>query len=115
MDKDLIKYLLATQEQAYRGAVEILFRQASDNIKILQLTMTDLKTSLEFTQREVENLKKELKHYKEEKMKDNLAINKLQEDLQGSKVMLKELGDRAIYMENYIRRNNLDGITSNWN
>lgn len=110
MDTDLIKALLSTQEQAYRGAVEMLFKQANDNIKAVQSTVIELTTSLEFTQREVEDLKKELKQCKEEKIKDNLTIKKLQEDLQGSKVMVKELEDRANYMEDYSRRNNLQVI-----
>lgn len=71
--------------------------------------MTELTTSLELTQREVEDLK-ELKQCKEEKTKDNLTIKKLQEDLQGSKVRVKELEDRADYIEDYSRRNNLQVI-----
>ena len=58
MDMELIKTLLSTQEQAYRGAVEMLFKQCSENMRSLQSKVNDLTTSLEFTQREVDDLKK---------------------------------------------------------
>ena len=55
-------------------------------------------------------MKKELKQCKEEKTKDKVTIMKLQEDLQESKLLVKELEDRANYMEDYNRRNNLQVI-----
>ena len=82
MDMDLIKTLLSTQEQAYRGAVDMLFKQLSDNVTVLQSTVNDLTASMEFTQREVEYLKKEFKQCKEEKLKDIEVIKKLRQDLQ---------------------------------
>ena len=85
-------------------------RQVNKNVKSLQSTMSELRSSLEFTQKDVEDMKQEAKQYKEEKKNDQEMINKLNEDLHASKKMIKELEEKMNYQEDYSRRNNLQLI-----
>ena len=50
----------------------------------IQAIVPELTRSPEFTQREVKDLKQQLKLYEHEKMKDNVMIKKLNQDLQTS-------------------------------
>ena len=73
----------------------------------MQNDIHDLTTSLEFTQREVVDLKQEVKQHKEEKKSHLHAINILQEEFCKSKNNIEELECRANYQEDYNRRKNL--------
>ena len=105
MDLTLIKTLLDSQNQAYRGALEVFMKQITDNVQRLESTVSDLRSSLEFTQKDLEDLKQEVK--KQEKKNDQEVITTLQENLQASEMMIKELEDRTNYQEDYNRQNNL--------
>ena len=73
----------------------------------MQNDIHDLTTSLEFTQREVVDLKQEVKQHKEEKKSHLHAINILQEEFCKSKNNIEELECRANYQEDYNRRKSL--------
>lgn len=107
MDPAILKTLLDNQNQAYRDALEIFLKQNNENFKSLQVTVNDLKCSLEFTQKEVEDLKAEVKKNKQERKSDIETIKKLEEDLKTSNDTIEQLENRANYMEDYSRRNNL--------
>ncbi|KAK3867997.1 hypothetical protein Pcinc_017498 [Petrolisthes cinctipes] len=57
MDTTVIKTILETQNQAYKSALEIFIGQINQKIQSLQTTVSDLQRSLEFTQKEVDDLK----------------------------------------------------------
>ena len=110
MDSAVLKTLLDSQNQAYRGAMEVFLKQVNENVSSLQSTVSELKMSLEYTQKEVDELKQEVKKYHEDKKHDHDVIKTLKEDLHASEKVIKELEDRANYQEDYSRRNNLQII-----
>ncbi|KAK3873451.1 hypothetical protein Pcinc_021528 [Petrolisthes cinctipes] len=61
MDTTVIKTILETQNQAYKSALEIFIGQINQKIQSLQTTVSDLQRSLEFTQKEVDDLKCEVR------------------------------------------------------
>lgn len=107
MDSSVLKTLLETQNQAYRGALEVFMKDIGDKVNQSQTMIHDLKQSLEFTQKEVDDLKLQLNQVKQERNNDQAQIAKLTRDLQTSNNSLKELNERANYQEDYNRRNNL--------
>lgn len=66
MDTTVLKTLLDSQNQAYRGALEVFKKEIGDNVNSLQSTISELKRSLEFTQKDVDELKQEVKLYQQE-------------------------------------------------
>lgn len=105
-----IKTMIDSQNQAYKGSLEAFMKQVSDNVKGLETVINDLKRSLEFTQKEVEDLKHEQKQHIQERKKDQERIYQLKEELQTCDKVIKELEGRANYQEDYSRRNNLQII-----
>ena len=110
MDAKQLKVLLDSQDKAYRGALEIFMKQTSENVKSLQSTITDLQTSLEFSQKDLDDLKQELNNYKQGKKDDCETIKALKEELEESKKKIQCLEERVNYQEDYSRRNNLQII-----
>ena len=69
--------------------------------------MSELTSSLEFTQREVDDLKFKAKEHEKERKDAAKTIEKLTEQVESSNMKIKELEDRTNYQEDYSRRNNL--------
>ena len=86
-----MKTLLDSQNQAYRGAMKVFMKQMTDNVQGLESTVSDLRSSLEFTQKDLEDLKQEVKNYKQKK-NDEEVIRTLQENLQASAVRVRQCG-----------------------
>ncbi len=91
-----MKTLLATQDQAYRSALETFLKNVKDDMRAMQTSINDLTTSLEFTQREVEDLKQEVKQRKEENITCCEVINTLMEKIDKSEERCKELEDSEL-------------------
>ncbi len=91
IDKSSLKTLLATQDQAYRSALETFLKNVKDDMRAMQTSINDLTTSLEFTQREVEDLKQEVKQRKE-----HSVSNTLMEKIDKSEERCKELEDSEL-------------------
>ena len=53
-----ITELLKSQERAYKGAMEVMVKHLTERIQTLESTVTNLTASLEFSQRELDELKK---------------------------------------------------------
>lgn len=100
MDTSALKVLISAQDQAYRSALEVFAKQFEDKITSLQSTVTELTTSLEFSQKEIEDLKHTINN-------QNEVNNDLKDKLQASEVHFKDLYERCNYQEDYNRRNNL--------
>ncbi|KAK3853303.1 hypothetical protein Pcinc_040147 [Petrolisthes cinctipes] len=110
MDTTVLKTILDSQNQAYKGALEVFMKQISEHVNSLQSTISDLRTSLEYTQKEVEELQHEIKNCKQDKKNDREVIKGLKEELQVSGKIAKELEEKVNYQDDYSRRNNLQII-----
>ncbi|KAK4321348.1 hypothetical protein Pmani_007829 [Petrolisthes manimaculis] len=82
MDVSVLKTLLASQEQAYRGALEVYIGQTNDKINALQSTIKEVTQSLEFTQQEVDQLKQQVVKLEAGKTKHTEVANGMKEELQ---------------------------------
>lgn len=106
MDTSVLTTLLEAQDKAYRGAMELFTRQLTDQCKKLQTTVLELRTSLEFSQKEVDDLKLQVHDLNQDRINDKATVLLLSEDLQAS----HKLQNRCNYQEDYNRRNNLEFI-----
>lgn len=107
MDVEMFKLLLSTQDQAYRGALEIMMKQIHEEVGSLRSTVDDLRKSLEFTQGEVDNLRTEVKKLEKEKAADKTIIQDLRKQCHTANENCEILEDRCDYLEDYSRRNNV--------
>lgn len=110
MDEKSLKMLLASQDQAFRTALEVITKQLHEKTNSLEVTVNDLTRSLEFTQKEVEDLKQQVKHQEREEHKNRETINKLTEILQVSGKQVQNLEERCNWQEDYSRRLNLQFV-----
>ncbi|MPC90983.1 hypothetical protein E2C01_085991 [Portunus trituberculatus] len=69
MGSSVIKAMLDLQERAYKSAMEIMVKQMNDHISKLEDKVSDMTASLEFTQREVDDLKANIKEHERERIK----------------------------------------------
>ncbi|KAK3871114.1 hypothetical protein Pcinc_023760 [Petrolisthes cinctipes] len=92
--------LLESQERAYKSALDMVVKQMNDQINKLENKVSDLITSLEFTQREVDDLKSNAREHDKEKKEDRTIIEKVV-------LKVKDLEEKVIYQEDYSRRKNL--------
>lgn len=107
MDSSTFKLLLEAQERAYKSALDVVVRQLNDQVTKLDKKVAELTTSLEFTQREVDDLKSNAKEHEKEKKEDRSTIDTLNQRLQSSHLKIKELEEKVTYQEDYSRRKNL--------
>lgn len=103
-----IKLLLEIQQKAFREGVEVLFQDVNNRLKQVELMNLELKCSLEFSQKEVEDCKNINKVLQDEVsyLKKEIAKKSEVDD------KIEDLKNRVDYHEDYSRRNNLrfDGI-----
>ena len=67
MEPSTLKILLESQERAYKKAMDAVVKQMNDRIMKLESTVADLTTCLQFSQREIEDLKSSIKDHEKEK------------------------------------------------
>lgn len=103
MESSLFKTMLESQERAYNTAMEMVMKQMKDHIKQLEGKVSDLATSLEFTQREVDDLKSQNKDHEKERKAAKLETDKLTEQVE----KIKELEERINYQGDYSSRKNV--------
>ena len=99
--------MLESQERAFNSALDIVVKQLNDQINKLENRVVDLTTSLEFTQKEVDDLKSQAKDYAKERNETMARINHLHEEVEASNKKNKELEDRINHQEDYSRRKNI--------
>lgn len=103
-----IKIMLDIQQQAYKDAMEMVMKDITNRIRQVESRNSELIHSLEFTQREMDDLKANNKVLVEEvtALKKELS-KKFEVD---EKII--QLQSRMDYQEDYSRRNNLrfDGV-----
>lgn len=77
MDASLMKTMLESQERAFNSALNTVVKQLNDQIKKLENRVDDLTTSLEFTQKEVDELKSQAKHHAKERVETMAKLYQL--------------------------------------
>lgn len=80
MDKDLLKTLLQTQQEAYKGATEMLTNQFNNKIVQLESKISELQRSLEFSQQEITELATEKRKIISERSEDRKRLSELTDD-----------------------------------
>ena len=86
-----MKTMLESQERAFNSALEIVVKQMNDQIHKLEDKVRDLTASLEFTQKEVDDLKNYAKVHEQEKKETKTKINQLTDEVKSSNIKNKEL------------------------
>lgn len=99
--------LLKSHERAYKSAMEVMVKHLTERIQNLESTVSSLTTSLEFSQREIDDLKKALKDYDKEKLANMKMNEALTDQIKSSKQEVKNMEERLNYQEDYSRRNNI--------
>lgn len=102
-----MKTMLESQERAFNSALEIVVQQMNDQINKLEDKVRDLTASLEFTQKEVDDLKNYAKVHEQEKKETKTKINQLTDEVKVSNIKNKELEDKINKQEDYSRRKNV--------
>lgn len=100
MDTDAFKLLLESQERTFRSALDVVTKQFQARISSMEGTISELTKSLEFTQAEVLDLKREADHLKK-------SNSDSQAKIQDYIMKTNDLEKRFNYQEDYSRRNNL--------
>lgn len=95
MDPTVIKTILESQNQAYKSALEIFVGQFNQKIQSLQTIVSDLQRSLEFSQKEVDDLKSGVKNIQSTHKQDQDLLAHMTTDLQTKSDRIKELEERC--------------------
>lgn len=96
----MLKTILASQDEAYKGALDLFMKNINEKLRDNDNVIKDLTRSLEFTQAEVQDLKQQVTRLESEKQEDKNIICTLRKSAE-------TLEARANYMEDYSRRKNL--------
>ena len=96
----MLNRVLASQEKAFLSAIEVMKEQFQARITAPETRVTDLTSSLEYTQAEVLELKEHVKALENDK-NNNLK------NIEDSASKVKELENRCNYLDDYSRRHNL--------
>lgn len=107
MDPVALKTLLDSQQEAYKGSVDILVNQFNNRVAGLEGKVVEVISSLEFSQREIDDLKKEIMELKKEKEEDRKRISELVDQNKHLCDQVVSLERRCNSQEDYNRRNNL--------
>lgn len=107
MDSATLKTVLASQDQAYKGALDACMKTVNDKLTSSDNTIKELVRSLEFTQGQVEDLRNQVNRLEQQKKDNEMTITKLNDELKLNKQATESLEARTNYQEDYNRRNNL--------
>ena len=98
--KSFYKDLLQQQEGTYKGFVQMLMDSFNKRLDGVFKELCDIKSSLQYTQKDVDDLKS---------LTDNLSIQckELNDDIKSASSSLNNMDGKVDYLENQSRRNNL--------
>ena len=107
---NIINQILETQDCAYRNTLQILMDDMKSEIRILRKDVEDLKVSLQFSQGQIDDMKKvtEEEKIKLEHIDDRMKF--LEEQMKDSADLEQrcdQLESKHEYLENMSRRNNI--------
>lgn len=103
--KEMFSALLQQQQDTFKGFVNIIMETTNSRLDVLTRELHDIKTSLQFTQKDVDDIKTE-------KAKQMERCNSLQSDVFKLCESMLTITGKMEYLEGQSRRNNLiiDGI-----
>ncbi|KAK3873839.1 hypothetical protein Pcinc_000816 [Petrolisthes cinctipes] len=107
MDPVVLKTLLESQQTAYKDSIDILVNQFNSRVASLEDKITDVVKSLEFSQKEIDDLKKEIMEVNKDKEEDKKRISELVVRNVTLSDQVVSLEKRFNYQEDYNRHNNL--------
>ena len=96
----VVKELMASQERAYRSAIELIFSEVKNDIRNLSKDIQDWKSSLQFSQKDIQDLDAKMKSV-EVKLRDQ------QDTLTDVDEGFVNMSDQIDYLKNQSRRSNL--------
>ena len=104
----VVRELLETQERAFKQIMEFQMNAVKEEMKLLKKDVNELKSSLTFSQKDIDDVKQ--KCYKIEE-----RLMGAEDSLAETNSCVDELYDQQDYLENHSRRNNVKimGITEN--
>ena len=102
-----ITKLLESQERAYKGAMDVMVRHLTERIQTLESTVSYLTASLEFSQREIDELKNAMKEHDKENLANKKTIDTLTHHIDSSQQQIRSMEERLNYQDDYSRRNNI--------
>lgn len=100
-----ITELLKSQERVYKGAMEVMVADLTKRRHALESTVSNLTTSLEFSQRDIVDQKNPVKDHDREKLATDKTIEALTDQLKSSQQQIKDMEERINNQEDYSRRN----------
>ena len=108
MSTNEIKQLLEIQQNAYKEATSMLFSSLNERIEAQNKLIYDLRLSLEYSQKELQETKSELRI-----CKSDLKI--INENLNANVDRMNKLEENATKLEDFSRRNNIriEGVIEN--
>ncbi|CAL9681983.1 unnamed protein product [Knipowitschia caucasica] len=103
--KEMFKELLQQQQENFKGFIKIIVETTNTRLDVITKDIQELKTSLHFTQGEVDCLK-------QEKLKLTEHTKSIQNDFYRVCETMPTINDKMEYLEGQSRRNNLvfDGL-----
>ena len=92
----MVKELLDVQARSYKSTSEILFKVLKEDVSSLRKEVTELKSSLTFSQGDIDQLKKKANKLDKRLLEECKLINECREDIDC-------LEDQNEYLENQSR------------
>ena len=96
----IVRELMETQERAFKQTIELYTNNVREEVKSIRNIVEDLKTSLMFSQKDIDDLKGKI--YKTED-----KLHSLEDSFARSENEINEIMDKQEYLENSSRRNNV--------
>ena len=98
--KDYVRELLDVQAKSYRSMIEMVVNEFREDLKALKKDVNDLKASIQFTQKDVDENKQKVSEIAVTIAAQATALNDVFKGLD-------ELEGKSDYLENQSRRNNI--------
>ena len=113
MNREDLKLLLDSHTGAFKSALEVFVTQMTNKQDQFQEKIIELKTSLEYSQKDIDDLKKEITQLKNEKKKDEEKIKHLEGENLEYIQKIGELEVRCNNLDDASRKNNIriDGLS----
>jgi septal ring factor EnvC (AmiA/AmiB activator) len=96
----MVKRLMAQQESAFKTVIESLIKSTTERVDGLVKQVVELKASLEYSQRDIEENQKSAKQNEQ-------TIAAITAQLNDTKNLMNKCQEKNTYLENQSRRNNI--------
>ena len=120
MEREEVLSLLDTQRKLFNDVMDRMLKEMREERQEYQKGMTEVISSLEFSQQEIEQLKGKVNELQKEKKTYVSQINSLLKEKEDLKADMKILHDRMDFLDDQGRNNNLrfsgipEGENENW-